>query len=472
MKTYNVIRKIPLMAVMAAFMMVGIQPAQADIDEYRNDIDYSQYIRFDRYLDVEVWTDDDEYYEGEEISIQFRANKDCYAVVYNIDTRGNVSLLYPSDQYDDIKIERDRTYRIPDSYDDYELTVSGPEGVEYIQIVASLTPLPIPDWYGGSELVCYEDPIDFMDYINAEYFGDRETRLALDMTIFRVNEWHDAYFRPVYVHDYPYCSWNTCGTVYFDYPWGASIYIDGIYWGCAPLFIPRIYYGWHWVTIYDRYGYCWEDRLNVYKRKTVIIDESIVKTRSNVKSRYRDVRRKAYLDPVKNGYPDYNRKIESKRKALTTLKAERSRTGGVSKTRDTYNVTKNRGDSKGSSAKRRGNSYENHKRTGDRGNSGLKSNTGKRTTTKSRSSGNSSVKKRAKTQKAEGKKSAVGKKSSSSKKKSSVKPDKIKSSKKSSSSKSSSSASSKKKSSSNSSGSKSRSSGSSDNKGGGKKRRN
>ncbi|HHI03755.1 MAG TPA: DUF4384 domain-containing protein, partial [candidate division Zixibacteria bacterium] len=111
-------------------------PAAAQYERYREDVNYAQYIRYDRYLDVEIWTDDNEYYDGENINIQFRANKDCYVVVYNIDTRGNLNLLYPSDPWDDTKIERDRIYRIPDSYDDYDLTVRGPEGVEYIQIVA------------------------------------------------------------------------------------------------------------------------------------------------------------------------------------------------------------------------------------------------------------------------------------------------------------------------------------------------
>ncbi|RKX22352.1 MAG: hypothetical protein DRP51_02550, partial [Candidatus Zixiibacteriota bacterium] len=103
-----------------------------------------------------------------------------------------------------------------------------------------------------------------------------------------------------------------------------TVYIDGIYWGIAPLFIPRIYYGWHYVTIYDRFGYCWEDRINVFRRKSVVLDNTIIKTRAGVKSKYRDVRRKAYLDPSKNGYPDYAIKKRAKKETWETMRAGKS----------------------------------------------------------------------------------------------------------------------------------------------------
>ncbi|MCP4634609.1 MAG: DUF4384 domain-containing protein, partial [candidate division Zixibacteria bacterium] len=160
-------KKLFITLLFAAVMISMLSlPATAQHERYRDDVNYGQYIRYDKYLDVEIWTDDDEYYDGEDITIKFRTNKDCYVIVYNIDTRGNVNLLYPSDQWDDTKIERDRIYRIPDSYDDYDLTVRGPEGIEYIQIVASRTPIPIPDWGSRYDLVAEGDPLDFLDYIN------------------------------------------------------------------------------------------------------------------------------------------------------------------------------------------------------------------------------------------------------------------------------------------------------------------
>ncbi len=361
----NSIFRLMVAAVMMSMMSVTVT-AQGD-NRFRDDADYSQYIKYDRYLDVEVWTDDDEYFDGENISIQFRANKDCYVVVYNIDTRGHVNLLYPSDQWDDSKIEQDRIYRIPDSYDDYDLTVRGPEGIEYIQIVASRQPLPMPDWDNGFDLVVSGDPLDFMDYINSEYFGcDDDCLVALDMALFTVNEWEEAYFRPthVYYHD----DWSMCGSVYIDYPWGATIYIDGIYWGIAPLFVPRIYYGWHYITIYDHYGYCWEDRVNVFRRKSITIDNTIIKTRAGVKSKYREVQRQAYLDPAKNGYPDFATTKKVKQQAWDNYQTRKqSGSVGNSKTRrESWESTSSKLNNSDGNSSSKNRTFESHSQKSDR----------------------------------------------------------------------------------------------------------
>lgn len=307
-----------ILVMLAGVLPLMAAPVNAGIVQYDRDIDYSSYIKYDRFLDVEIWTDDDEYYQGDNIYISFQADQDCYVAIYNIDTHGRVNLLYPADQYDEAWIEGGAVYRIPDRYDDYDLTVQGPEGVEYLQIVASRKPFVIPDWYESSDLILDDDPFDFMDFINATYFlSDHNIKRAFDVTSFRVMEWHRHYFRPVHVyHHYDYYShwdWGLYGAMYIDYPFGATIYIDGAYWGIAPLFIPRIYYGWHYITVYDRYGYCWEDRISVVRRKSIVLDNTVIRTRPNVKSRFKEVRGKAYLDPVKNGYPEYQKQVREKK---------------------------------------------------------------------------------------------------------------------------------------------------------------
>ena len=295
-----------LVMVTALAVSAGAQNISRD-----RDIDYTGRIRPDRYLDVEVWTNDNEYYEGDDITISFRANRDCFVAIYNIDTRGTVNLLYPTEPGDPGHIQGGKTYRLPDRYDSYQLTVQGPTGTEYLRIVGSREPLRIPDWYSGSDLVCDDDPYDFMDYIAASYFDcDGDCPRSTDMTSFRVREWHQYYFRPVHIYDYP--DWSLSGSVYIDYPFGATIYIDGIYWGVAPLFIPRIFWGYHYISIYDHYGYCWEDRINVVRYKSVIIDENIVRTKPGIKSRYREVQRRGYLDPARNGYPEYQKEVRVK----------------------------------------------------------------------------------------------------------------------------------------------------------------
>ena len=287
------------------------QPQRLSRQEHDND-NYAREdrSRVDRYLDVEVWTNDDdgEYYVGDKIVLSFRANRDAFVAIYSIDTRGRVNLLFPTDRSGDNYIRGGTTYRMPDNTDDFDLVVDGPSGVENIQIIASRERFPIPDWYPESGLTSdAEDRHDYMDYLNERYFIRYEgQRFSYDRTAAYVYEWEPEYFRPVYYPDYP--SWTIVGNAYFDYPFGSSVYVNGIYWGTTPLYIPRIYVGWHTVTIYDEYGRCWENDFHVTRYHTVVFDRFHIRTSASIKSKYRDVRLAGYRDPVHMGYRDYTHK--------------------------------------------------------------------------------------------------------------------------------------------------------------------
>lgn len=245
-------------------------------------------------LDIDVWVDNQDgiYYEGETIIVSFRTTQDCYVAIYSVDTRGDVHLLFPVNRWDDGFVQGGEIYSIPGPYDDFELYVNGPEGIEQIQAIASPSEMAIPDWFDGSPLQCgYEDEReDFIEYVNDRYFSARwgdQTR-AFDRSTIYVKV-HRYYYKPVYYphhwYDYPHYS-----MVYIDYPYGAEIYIDGIFFGIAPLWVPRVIVGWHWFTIYDRYGYCWEQHINVYHDHTIRLDRSRVKTSRTVISRFKEVR--------------------------------------------------------------------------------------------------------------------------------------------------------------------------------------
>jgi len=274
---------------------------------------YDDRSQVDRYLDVEVWTNhnDGEYYEGDNIVIHYRVNRDSYVVIYSIDTKGRVNILFPTDPTENNYVEAGISYRMPNNWDDYELVVSGPEGVENIQIIASRERIPIPDWYPVSGLICdWDDRYEFMDYINDHYFvRNNAQRLAYDRTSIYVDEWEDYYFEPVY---HPvYHNWTLCGNVYFDYPWGSTVYIDGIYWGFTPLYLPRIYVGWHTFTVYDPWGYCWESDIHISRYNTIVLDNNIVQPGPHIQSKFKDVRVAGYKNPVKSGYVNFETKKAS-----------------------------------------------------------------------------------------------------------------------------------------------------------------
>src|SRR5512147_301407 len=113
-----------------------------DSDTYRQESRYDNDragdpMRIDRYLDAQVWPnrDDAEYYTGDNVVINFRANRDCFVAIYSIDSRGRVNLLFPNDPSDDNYITGGVTYHLPGSNDKYDLRIDGPSGREYLQIV-------------------------------------------------------------------------------------------------------------------------------------------------------------------------------------------------------------------------------------------------------------------------------------------------------------------------------------------------
>lgn len=129
-------------------------------------------------LVVDVWTNKGEgavYRPGERIRVYFRASADCYVTLYNIDTEGYVHLLYPARSLDHHFIQGGTTYRLPSRRDPYDLVVSGPSGIEYIEAVASAAPFShdLP-WYLDPEYSEWENdqnPWTVFDE-DYEYYAD------------------------------------------------------------------------------------------------------------------------------------------------------------------------------------------------------------------------------------------------------------------------------------------------------------
>jgi len=304
-------RKILVMtAVLAVVSTPAVLSQEIERDYNENQYEDVDRAKVDRYLDVEVWANhsDGEYYVGDNIVLYYRTNRDAFVAIYSIDCQGRVNLLFPSEPGEDNFVNGGVTYRLPGGGDDFDFVVSGPEGAENIQIIASRERFPIPDWYPTSGLVCdWDDRYEYMDYLNDRYFvryGGQ--RFAYDRTSIFVDEWEPYYFRPAY-YSY-YYPWTVCGNIYIDYPFDGAVYIDGIYWGCTPLYIPRIYVGWHTFTIYDYYGYCWESGIRITRYHTVVLGHDVIKTSPTVVSKYKEVRFVGYRDPVTSGYPKYKEK--------------------------------------------------------------------------------------------------------------------------------------------------------------------
>jgi hypothetical protein len=109
---------------------------------------------------IEVWTDRGTggvYQAGDNVEISFRADRDCYVVVYDIDTDGYLRLLFPYRCESDGFVEAGRVYTLGKGfYGRYH--VSGPTGEEYVHALASLRPFRTLYWHGcdGYENYAYD----------------------------------------------------------------------------------------------------------------------------------------------------------------------------------------------------------------------------------------------------------------------------------------------------------------------------
>ncbi len=237
--------------------------------------------------EIEVWTNkgyDATYYYGEDIAVYFRAEQDCYVVVYDIDPSGEVTILFPSNYYNSAYVNGGEVYRIPDHYSDYSLEVSGQSGTEHIFAVASNEYLDPPDFmryigydYGDPEhydndyFVTYMrgDLDDFIDFVN-----DRIARgpYSVDHARFYV----DSAYR--HHRQYRYWDYNPyyVGSVWVgsNFP-GSEVWIDGIYYGIAPILIPRIYIGQHWLWLYYGGFPCYQRYFYVSSVQRYYIDARI-----------------------------------------------------------------------------------------------------------------------------------------------------------------------------------------------------
>jgi hypothetical protein len=251
---------------------------------------------------VEIWTDRGTggvYRVGDDVEVCFRADRDCYVMVYEIDTDGHLRLLFPYHCGSDGYVEGGVVYRLGRGhYGRYYVT--GPSGVEYVHALASLRPFRTLYWHGceGYEGYAYDvswrgfgdywgcalpprvygDPYIAMQSIDEFICYDAlDAGLAFaDFTYFYVDErvsypryvcydchGFDTYYRP-YVHA---CTGFTIRFVDCDPCWNPWSW----WWWCTPR---RVYCGPRYVCSAKRTcrdwpsDYKWKSRSECYTTRS------------------------------------------------------------------------------------------------------------------------------------------------------------------------------------------------------------
>lgn len=103
-----------------------------------------QLVEVDRSLiNIKIWMNKScgsPYYQGEKALIYFTTDVDGYITLYDIDTQGNVLVIFPNRHTPDNFVRAGQTLQIPAVEANYDLIVEGPDGIEYIEGVASTNP--------------------------------------------------------------------------------------------------------------------------------------------------------------------------------------------------------------------------------------------------------------------------------------------------------------------------------------------
>jgi hypothetical protein len=95
--------------------------------------------------EVKIWTDKGDnqndsipiYYLGERIYVSFQVYKDSYVTVYDIDSTGNINILFPNPYQRDNFARGGRIYTLPTPNYGYDLVMKGPAGKEILFVLAS-----------------------------------------------------------------------------------------------------------------------------------------------------------------------------------------------------------------------------------------------------------------------------------------------------------------------------------------------
>lgn len=94
-------------------------------------------------FDVQLWTDRTNYRLGEPINFFFKAERDCYVNLVDINSQGEMTLIFPN-QYDSNNLVRGgKVYQIPGDHYGFKLEAQPPVGTDRIYAIVSTRPLGI-----------------------------------------------------------------------------------------------------------------------------------------------------------------------------------------------------------------------------------------------------------------------------------------------------------------------------------------
>jgi hypothetical protein len=119
-------------------------------------------------IGTSLWTNRSSYWEGDDVEISFRVNRDAFVYIFSTDPAGITRMIFPN-RYDMNNFARaGRTYRLPDRH--YRMVATGPSGVDTLHLIATTERY---DWIvRGYHEIRFDEPFPVVPRPPVEFYSD------------------------------------------------------------------------------------------------------------------------------------------------------------------------------------------------------------------------------------------------------------------------------------------------------------
>jgi len=201
-------------------------------------------------FNIEVWVDKGcgkSYTVGENITIYFKSNKDCYLTLFDFIPGGGIRLLFPNRYEKNNFLEANKVHTIPPGF-----VVTPPPGKEMIRAIATTSPW---QFFSDKEIMRYHD----------EHPEERYPVISRSKEGFTTKFNEKIKIIPQPNRAMASCIFNVISKVVPQYgkikvtssPSYAEVYLDGAYQGRTPITLSNVKVGKHTVKVTkkDYYDY-------------------------------------------------------------------------------------------------------------------------------------------------------------------------------------------------------------------------
>jgi serine/threonine protein kinase len=92
---------------------------------------------------VQIWTNKPEFKIGDTISYYFISQKDCYLILINLSSAGEIIQIFPNKFNPNLFVQKGKKYVVPEDSQDIGLEVTGPPGQDEIIAIAGENPFDL-----------------------------------------------------------------------------------------------------------------------------------------------------------------------------------------------------------------------------------------------------------------------------------------------------------------------------------------